>query len=89
MNYSSLNELAIANVRALLGARRESIEVLSTATSIPPLSTIKRRLCGKSPFTLEEIEQIAKHFNVAASKLLSPIFMSESREAALADGGEE
>ena len=82
MNYSSLNELAIANVRALLGARRESIEVLSTATSIP-LSTIKRRLCGKSPFTLEEIEQIAKHFNVAA------IFMSESREAALADGGEE
>lgn len=55
----------------------------------PPLSTIKRRLCGKSPFTLEEIEQIAKHFNVAASKLLSPIFMSESREAALADGGEE
>lgn len=53
------------------------------------LSTIKRRLCGKSPFTLEEIEQIAKHFNVAASKLLSPIFMSESREAALADGGEE
>lgn len=40
-------------------------------------------------FTLEEIEQIAKHFNVAASKLLSPIFMSESREAALADGGEE
>ena len=52
-------------------------------------STIKRRLCGKSPFTLEEIEQIAKHFNVAASKLLSPIFMSESREAALADGGEE
>ena len=59
MNYSSLNELAIANVRALLGARRESIEVLSTATSIP-LSTIKRRLCGKSPFTLEEIEQIAK-----------------------------
>lgn len=54
-----------------------------------PLSTIKRRLCGKSPFTLEEIEQIAKHFNVAASKLLSPIFMSESREAALADGGEE
>ena len=88
MNYSSLNELAIANVRALLGARRESIEVLSTATSIP-LSTIKRRLCGTSPFTLEEIEQIAKHFNVAASKLLSPIFMSESREAALADGGEE
>lgn len=88
MNYSSLNELAIANVRALLGARRESIEVLSTATSIP-LSTIKRRFCGKSPFTLEEIEQIAKHFNVAASKLLSPIFMSESREAALADGGEE
>lgn len=54
-----------------------------------PLSTIKRRLCGKSPFTLEEIEQIAKHFNVAASKLLSSIFMSESREAALADGGEE
>ena len=88
MNYSSLNELAIANVRALLGARRESIEVLSTATSIP-LSTIKRRLCGKSPFTLEEIEQIAKHINVAASNLLSPIFMSESREAALADGGEE
>ena len=88
MNYSSLNELAIANVRALLGARRESIEVLSTATSIP-LSTIKHRLCGKSPFTLEGIEQIAKHFNVAASKLLSPIFMSESREAALADGGEE
>ena len=38
---------------------------------------------------MEEIEQIAKHFNVAASKLLSPIFMSESREAALADGGEE
>lgn len=37
MNYSSLNELAIANVRALLGARRESIEVLSTATSIPPV----------------------------------------------------
>lgn len=59
MNYSSLNELAIANVRALLGARRESIEVLSTATSIP-LSTIKRRLCGKSP-QAPALRQIAVH----------------------------
>ena len=52
-------------------ARRESIEALAGATKIP-LSTLKRRLLNKSPFTLEEIEQIAKHFAVAASDLISP-----------------
>nr|DAP50817.1 MAG TPA: SOS-response transcriptional repressor [Caudoviricetes sp.] len=71
MNYLSLNKLAVSNIRALLGARRESIEALAGATKIP-LSTLKRRLLNKSPFTLEEIEQIAKHFAVAASDLISP-----------------
>ncbi|MFQ9133812.1 MAG: helix-turn-helix domain-containing protein [Bifidobacterium longum] len=71
MNYLSLNKLAVSNIRALLGSRRESIEALAGATKIP-LSTLKRRLLNKSPFTLEEIEQIAKHFAVAASDLISP-----------------
>jgi hypothetical protein len=82
MNYLSLNKLAVSNIRALLGSRRESIEALAGATKIP-LSTLKRRLLNKSPFTLEEIEQIAKHFAVAASDLISPSIAIP----ALAEGG--
>lgn len=74
MNYSSLNKLAVSNIRALLGAWRESIEALATATQIP-VSTLKRRLLNKSPFTLEEIELIANHFTVNASDLISPSFV--------------
>ena len=73
MNYLSLNELAIANIRASLGVRRESIDALADAIKMP-VSTLKRRFGKKSPLTLEEIEQIAKHFNVAASDLISDDF---------------
>ncbi|MDU2421914.1 MAG: helix-turn-helix domain-containing protein [Bifidobacterium scardovii] len=91
MNYLSLNKLVVLNIRALLGSRRESIEALACATKIP-LSTLKRRLLNKSPFTLEEIELIAKHFAVAASDLISPsiaipALAAENTIPALAEGG--
>lgn len=84
MNYSSLNELAVTNVRALLGARRESIDQLASSSGIPK-STLNRRLHLKSPFTLEEIESISVHFKVNPSSLITK---NPFDSTALADGGE-
>lgn len=78
----------MSNIRAVLGARRESIEALADAVDIKQ-STMKRRLLGQSPLTLEEIEKIASHFEVSASDLISPSIANavKSVSPALADGG--
>lgn len=86
MNYESLNELAVSNIRALLGARRESIASLSEATAIPE-STVKRRLLYRAPLTLEEVETIARHFGVKGADLISPTLFVP-KEIQLAERGE-
>lgn len=77
MNRNSLNKLVIANVRAGLGIRRESINHASAKIGIP-ITTFKRRLGNASPFTLDEVEKIAQHFGVNAATLISNSFPSGS-----------
>ena len=83
MNYVSLNAIAVANIRAIMGARRESIRDLSAAVRMPE-STIKRRLLNQAPFTLEELERIAIHFSLSGATLISPSLVA-SPAPALAD----
>lgn len=73
MNLISLNRIALTNIRAMCGSTRESIQNLSDATSIA-LSTLKRRMAGLSSFTLDEIELISNHWDLASTDLLSQDF---------------
>lgn len=85
MNYSSLNSIAARNIQAMRGVTRESVEKLSQETSIS-LSTLKRRMNGEYPYTLDEIELIARHWNLDSTDLLSASF---SVTQALADAHKE
>jgi transcriptional regulator with XRE-family HTH domain len=69
MNYEPPSKVASGEVRALLGRNRESIKELADSTSIP-LSTLNRRLLGKSAFTIDELDRIAKHFGVEVADLI-------------------
>jgi len=69
MNYSNVSNNTVSNIRGLLGSNRESIETLSRSTGIS-LSTLKRRLLNKAPFTLDEITAIAKHFGITPGMLV-------------------
>jgi transcriptional regulator with XRE-family HTH domain len=64
-------------VRGLLGSNRESIKHLATATGIS-LSTLNRRLLGKSSFTIDELFAISNHFSVPVNKIAAslPVFSS-------------
>jgi transcriptional regulator with XRE-family HTH domain len=70
MNYQRRTAVAAGEVRALLGRNRQSIADLSAATGIP-LSTLNRRLLVKAPFTIDELDIIARHFDVPMSTLLT------------------
>lgn len=69
MTYQRRTEVAAGEVRALLGRNRQSIQDLSAAVGIP-LSTLNRRLLGKSAFTIDELDVIATHFAVSLDTLL-------------------
>lgn len=69
MNYTR-SEVAAGEVRALLGRNRQTIHQLAIATDIS-LSTLKRRLLLKAPFTVDELERIARHFDVSVLSLVS------------------
>ncbi|QIK63798.1 helix-turn-helix transcriptional regulator [Leucobacter viscericola] len=70
MNYSTPSIRASRAVRALLHDRRESQEQLAEATGIS-LSTLKRRMLNISPFTINELFAIARHFGVGIEDVLS------------------
>lgn len=76
MNYDAPSQKVSRSVRSLLATRGETITGLSTATLIAE-STLKRRLLGHSPFTLEETGYIAQHFGVTISDLLKPPYESQ------------
>lgn len=65
------SDIAVGEVRALLGRSRQSIPDLAAGTGIS-LSTLNRRLLGQAPFTMDELDSIAHHFNVPARDLLTP-----------------
>lgn len=72
MNYSTPSGKAARSIRALLADRRESIESLADGTGIA-LSTLKRRLLGASPFTIDELGLVAEYFGVSILDVLTPI----------------
>lgn len=78
MNYDAPSRKVARSTRSLLATRQESIAALAASTLIAE-STLKRRLRGDSPFTMEEAAYIAQHFDVTISDLLNPPF-----EAAIA-----
>lgn len=72
MNYSTPSGKAARAIRSLLADRRESIEALSAGTGLA-LSTLKRRLLGATPFTIDELSMIAEYFGVSIVAVLTPI----------------
>jgi transcriptional regulator with XRE-family HTH domain len=72
MNYEAWSSKAIRAIRAILAERNESIESLSENTGIA-LSTLKRRLKGTTPFTVDEIGMIADYFTLPFTAVLTPI----------------
>lgn len=74
MNSNAPSQKVSRSVRSLLASRGETITGLSAATLIAE-STLKRRLLGHSPFTLEEAGYIAQHFDVTIADLLAGPFV--------------
>lgn len=70
MNYSTPSARASRAVRDILHARGESQEQLAEATGIA-LSTLKRRLLNVSPFTINELFVIARHFGLDITQVLA------------------
>ena len=80
MNYSTPSGKAARAIRSILADRRESVEKLAEETGIS-LSTLKRRLLGATPFTIDELGLIAEYFGVSIVEVLTPI---EERAVAVA-----
>lgn len=70
MRYQRRSEVAAGEVRALLGRNRQTIAGLSESTGIP-IATLNRRLSGRTPFTVDELDLIAHHFGVSVADLLT------------------
>lgn len=77
MDYGTYSGKASRSIRIILADRRLSIEALSDGTGIS-LSTLKRRLLGATPFTLDEIGLIAEYFGIS---IMSVIEVREAVEA--------
>lgn len=71
MNYSTPSGKAARAIRAILADRRQSIEALAAGTGLS-LSTLKRRLLTRSPFTIDELVVIASFFEVQLADVLTP-----------------
>lgn len=73
MNYITPSGRAVKAIRIYLADRGESIEALAEGSGISH-STLKRRLRGDSPFTIDELSLIAQHFGVPVPAILvSPL----------------
>lgn len=67
---STIDETSVAsNVRALLARRRQSGRELALALGWSERTT-RRRLAGDTPFTVDELTALAKHFEVQPADLL-------------------
>lgn len=71
MNYATPSAQAALAVRALLNDRVETQERLADSIGIS-LSTLKRRMLCTSPFTIDELFAIARHFDVPLPHVLFP-----------------
>ncbi|PIO50427.1 hypothetical protein BV502_08770 [Leucobacter sp. OAMLP11] len=71
MNYATPSAQAALAVRALLVDRTETQERLADSIGIS-LSTLKRRMLCASPFTIDELFAIARHFDVPLPHVLFP-----------------
>lgn len=80
MNYESFSSRACRSIRILLASRRISIADLAEGTGIS-LSTLKRRLLGATPFTIDELGLIANFFTVEVAALLNPAQVAEAAAA--------
>lgn len=58
-----------AEVRAEMGRQQISLPALATSTGIP-LSTLRRRVAGDRPFSLDEVEILARVFGTTTPELL-------------------
>lgn len=79
MNYETPSGKAARAIRSILADRRVSVEALSDGSGIS-LSTLKRRLLGATPFTIDELGLIANALSVSLVDVLVPI---SDREAVL------
>jgi transcriptional regulator with XRE-family HTH domain len=71
MNYDTPSRKSAQAIRGILFDRHESIESLAAGTGIA-LSTLKRRLLGASPFTIDELGLIAAYFDVPILDVMTP-----------------
>lgn len=71
MNYDTPSRKSARAIRSTLFDRHESIESLAAGTGIA-LSTLKRRLLGASPFTIDELGLIAAYFDVSILDVMAP-----------------
>lgn len=72
MNYETPSGKAARAIRSILADRRISVELCSESTGIA-LSTLKRRLLGTSPFSIDELGNIANYLQVSIVEVLVPI----------------
>lgn len=71
MNYDTPSLKSARAIRSILFDRHESIESLAAGTGIA-LSTLKRRLLGASPFTIDELGLVASYFDVSILDVMTP-----------------
>lgn len=77
MNYDTPSGKAARAIRSILADQRVSVEALAEGTGIA-LSTIKRRLLGTSPFSIDELGLIAAFLGVSIVDVLVPISEREA-----------
>jgi len=80
MNYDTPSRKSARAIRSILFDRHESIESLAAGTGIA-LSTLKRRLLGASPFTIDELGLIAAYFKVSIVEVMTPKHDASERTA--------
>lgn len=78
---ATTTERAAINVSRLMDARGATLLGLANSTGIPR-TTLRRSLEAGRPFTLAELDQIARHFGVKAVSLLRAPSVGPKRAAA-------
>ena len=82
MDYEApTQERAARNVAALMESRGTSLLGLATSTGIPR-TTLRRSIEADRPFTLAELDKVARHFGVKATSLLREHTERSKRSAA-------
>lgn len=85
MNYYTPSGKAARAIRSILADRRMSIDSLAESTGLA-LSTLKRRLLGHSPFTIDELVGIAAALEVSLLDVITPISERRLVEAKPTEG---